>query len=133
MFAIFAVAVVVLWDGTEWGHAAHHIPILALRYHQRLGHGLRRCLTNSDTALELGRAQLHDLHHWRHPCGRLRLDAAQVWSSMSSARPRARSQRPNPGRPFRLLALNGGSTMSAPTSARGRKAEMLQTAPIRGA
>jgi hypothetical protein len=30
-----------------------------------------------------------------------------------------------------LLALTGGSTMSAPTSARGGKAEMLRTAPIR--
>jgi pimeloyl-ACP methyl ester carboxylesterase len=60
------------------------------------------------------------------PCYR-----SQVWSSMSSARPRARSQRPDPGRAFRLLALNGGSTMSAPTSARGGKAEMLRAAPIR--
>jgi hypothetical protein len=30
-----------------------------------------------------------------------------------------------------LVALTGGSTMSAPTSARGGKAEMLRTAPIR--
>jgi hypothetical protein len=30
-----------------------------------------------------------------------------------------------------LLALTGGSTMSAPASARGGKAEMLRTAPIR--
>jgi hypothetical protein len=29
------------------------------------------------------------------------------------------------------FALNGGSTMSAPTSARGGKAEMLRTTPIR--
>jgi hypothetical protein len=31
----------------------------------------------------------------------------------------------------RMWALTGGSTMSAPTSARGPKAEMLRTAPIR--
>src|SRR5215510_1655463 len=30
-----------------------------------------------------------------------------------------------------IMALTGGSTMSAPTSARGGKAEMLRTAPIR--
>jgi hypothetical protein len=33
------------------------------------------------------------------------------------------------GRP--VVALTGGSTMSTPTSARGGKAEMLRTTPIR--
>jgi hypothetical protein len=43
-----------------------------------------------------------------------------MWSSMSSARPRTRSQRPDPGRAFRLLArlvrhgLNRGNVLEGP-------------------
>src|SRR5262245_17659076 len=59
--------------GRYLGNAIGNVPVLALRQHQRCGVGLRRRDPDSDAALECGRAQLHDLYHWRYPGRGLRL------------------------------------------------------------
>src|SRR5262249_31284928 len=59
--------------GGHLGDAIRNDPVLALRQHQRCGVGFRRRDPLGDAALECGRAQLHDLYHWRYPGRGLRL------------------------------------------------------------